>query len=168
MAASLGKNTGTLKGENRGSVPGQKAGSLLGKNPENTSDLPRLGRNDLLKAVQSIVLHFPIKKAAELQDNTTKAVEGQRAGGSAMELLAAANMCRSSAKARALFAPLFGFSGAYTDPDFMEGMERLAMSYLRQQLHGASEAPAMGVSSEDAGEDVDVLTGDLFEARGNA
>lgn len=173
MAASLGKNHGTLAGQTPGTFAGRGLGSLPGKNPCNSSAPPKLGRNDLIKAVQAVLLQFPVKKVAEDQDTTTKAVECQRNGDSAMSLLACANMCRSNARARALLAPLFGFSGHYTDPDFMEGMEKMALGMLRQQFaqmgfpaseFGGDDAHAMS-SSDVTGEDRDDLTGDLFEGR---
>jgi hypothetical protein len=166
MAASLGKNHGTVSGLSRGSVSGQGPGSLPGKKPGNSSG--PLGRHDLIRRTQAILLQFPLKEAAELQDATTKAVESQRNGDSAMSLLAVAKMCQGSAKARALFAPLFGFTGAHTDPDFMQGMEMLAHSYMRQQLEkfGAPK-PSAAIHGDDnssdcAGGDQDDLTGDLF------
>lgn len=169
MRSSLGKNIGTVSASNHGSFAARAPGSSSGVYPKNTSGLGPLGRNDLIRVVQAIVLQFPIKEAAEHQDATTKAVESQRNGDSAMSLLAAANMCRSNVRARALFAPLFGFTGCYTDPDFMEGMEKLALGYLRQQQTEFTSPPA-SPSPRDAsvtGEDDD-LTGDLFAAMGNA
>lgn len=164
MTTSLGKNHGTPSGLSRGSVAGRGAGSLPGKNPGNSS--APLGRNELIRQTQAILLQFPIKEAAHLQDATTKAVESQRNGDSAISLLAVAKMCQGSAKARALFAPLFGFTGAHTDPDFMQGMELLAHSYMRQQLATfgfpvESEAPA-ATQGADESDDQDDLTGDLF------
>ena len=155
MTFAEGKNTGTLAYIGRGTVPGRRAGSLPGTNPKNTSGdiLPSLGRNELIREVQAIVLHFPIKQVAEEQDCTTKAVESQRSGDSAMSLLAAANMSRSNPRARAMFARLFGFTGHYTDPDFMEGMEKVFHAYLRQQHQVAEEGPA---------EACDEAMGDLF------
>lgn len=176
MTASLGKNSGTCIAQSRGTFSGHEPGSLPRKNTKNTSG--KIGRHDLIREVQAILLQFPIKEAAELQDTTTRAVESQRNGDSAISLLAAANMCRSNPRARAMFGKLFGFSGAHTDPDFMEGMEKLAQGYLRQQAAmfgialpecSADEAQTVGDSSlTGAGEDKDVLTGDLFEAMGNA
>jgi hypothetical protein len=98
-----------------------------------------LGRHDLIRETQQIMLQFSIKEGAALQDTTERAVESQRNGESAISLLAVANMCQGSAKARALFAPLFGFSGAYTDPDFMQFQERMMVEYLRQQLPEPAE-----------------------------
>jgi hypothetical protein len=165
MTTSLGKNQGTIAGFHRGTVSGHRRGSLSGKNPGNSSNSAELGRNDLIRQTQSILLHFPIKEAAELQDATTKAVESQRNGDSAMSLLAAAKMCRNSAKARALFAPLFGFTGAHTDPDFMQGMEMLAHSYLRQQLAtfaGEPSPEALAMGDSEGGDAQDHVTPDLF------
>ena len=141
MAASLGKNPGSYAGLNAGNVPGGSPGSLPGKNPGNTSRLPQLGRNDLIREVQSIILQFPLKQVAEEQDATTKAVESQRSGDSAMSLLAAANFARSNVRARAMFMRLFGCSGRVTDPDFMEGVEKIAEFYWREQQR-AEDGPA--------------------------
>jgi hypothetical protein len=175
MASSLGKNHGTFAVPKAGSVPGRGAGSLPGIDRKNSSRLPRLGRNELIRETQSIVLQFPIKDMAEMQDATTKAVESQRNGDSAMSLLAAANCSRSNVRARAMFARLFGFTGHHTDPDFMEGLEKMALGYMRQQMAAMGMAPetcaddACAVNnSEIASEDSDALTGDLFEFAGRA
>lgn len=165
MASSLGKNAGSVGGKIGRTYRGLNAGNLLGTHPQNSSGLAKLSANDVTDAVQAIVLHFPIKEAARLQDNTTKAVERQRAGDNSMSLEAAANMCRGSARARALFAPLFGFTGDCTDPDFMEAQELLAKSYLRRQveLYGGAHEVLAADNSEDEGEAFDRLTPDLFE-----
>lgn len=175
MASSLGKNHGTFAARKAGTVSGQSAGSLPGINQKNSSGLPKLGRNELIRVTQGIVLQFPIKEMAELQDSTTKAVESQRNGDSAMSLLAAANCSRGNARARAMFARLFGFTGHHTDPDFMEGLEKMALGYMRQQMAAMGMAPEMDANdecavtnSENASEDSDALTGDLFEFAGRA
>lgn len=171
MPFAEGKNAGTSIGGNRGSYAGLNAGRDTGKAPGNSSALGQLGRNELIRETQAIVLQFPTKQVAYQQDSTAKAVESQRNGDSAMSLLAAVNMSRTNPRARAMFARLFGFSGQHTDPDFMQAMELMAASYMRQQaemLGGASDAQAMSNTEEEAGEVGDCLTGDLFAAAGEA
>lgn len=95
--------------------------------------MPAIGRQDLIRATQRIVLRFPIKAVAEQQDSTERAVESQRNGESAMSLQAAVNMARSNPRARAEFAKLFGIPSYFNDPDFMEAWERFGEFFLRQQ-----------------------------------
>ena len=178
MSFAAGKTGGTLSHQTDGTSPKREHGSLPGNNAKPTSTLPPLNTNQLKRETQRIVIQFPTKAVAEQQGGTERAVEDQRNGESCMSLRAAVNMCRANPRARAQFARLLGFSGAHTDPDFMEGMEKLAQGYLRQQAamfgiavpeSSADEARDVGNSSLDcAGEEVDCLTGDLFEAMGNA
>ena len=142
MAASLGKNAGSLALPQAGTPPGQARGSVLGFNTRNTSALPKLRKREVLEASQAIVLQFPIKEAADLQDATTKAVESQRNGDSAMSLQAAINLARGSTKARAQFAKLFGFPEHYGDPDFLAAWEGFAAYYERKKRE-AEEGPAV-------------------------
>lgn len=142
MAASLGKNTGTVVGIKPGTFAATGPGSLSGKNPGNSSVLPPLGRHDLIRETQSMVLHFPIKLVAEQQDSTTKAVESQRNGDSAMSLLAAVNMARANPRARAMLAKLIGVPGHAGDPDFMEAWDRFLAFAVRQHQQ-AEDGPAV-------------------------
>lgn len=134
MNLQLGKIAGSVLHSNGGSFPRRSRGSVLRENPHQDVALPRLGRKELIRETQKILLQFSIKEAADDQDTTERAVEAQRNGESSISLQAAANMCRSNARARALFAPLFGFTGHYADPDFMEGLEKVMRGYLNQQL----------------------------------
>lgn len=139
----FGKNDRSVVAHKAGSYSGLNGGSDLGKKPNLASDapLPRLGRQQLIRETQGIVLHFPIKKVAEWQDTTEKAVESQRNGESAMSLLAAANLSRSNPRARAMFAKLFGITGRMADPDFMEGWARFMAWHEREQQR-AENGPA--------------------------
>jgi hypothetical protein len=158
MTNPLGKTSGTVLGFNGATFPRRERGSVVRENPHHATEA-RLGRKQLIRETQKIMLQFPIKEAAELQDTTERAVESQRNGESAVSLLAVANMCQASAKARALFAPLFGFTGHYTDPDFMEGLEKVMAGYLRQQM--GQQPPAVAEPEQDLPE----LTPDLFAGR---
>lgn len=120
--------------------------------PGNSSALPKLRKNQVKDASQSIVLMFPIKEAAAHQDATTAAVESQRNGDSAMSLHAAVNLSRGSVKARAEFAKLFGFPEHYSDPDFLAAWEGFVAFYERKKRE-AEEGPA--VTCDEA-------MGDLF------
>jgi len=146
----LGRIHGNVLAPHGGSFPRRARGSVLRESPNH--DARRIGRKELIRETQKVLLNFSVKEASHLQDTTERAVEQQRNGESAVSLLAVANMCQSSPKARALFAPLFGFSGAYTDPDFMEWQEKMMLEYLRQQT------PA-----EDEGEPELEETHDMFE-----
>lgn len=86
------------------------------------------------RETQLIVLQIPIKACAEAQQSTERAVESQRQGESAMSLRAAANLSRANSRARAGFARMFGFTGPCTDPDFMEGVDKIAEYYWRKQV----------------------------------
>lgn len=132
MNYPVGKISGNVLGSPSRSFPRRARGTVLRDQPKRDAEL--LGRRELIDETQRILLRFSIKESAELQDTTERAVEMQRNGDSAISLLAAANMCRGSAKARALFAPLFGFTGHYTDPDFMEGLEKVMLGYLNQHI----------------------------------
>lgn len=126
------------------SVVSPRAGSLVVSNPQNTSvpaELPPLTSRQAIRESQFIMLHFPIKKAAELQQATTRAVEAQRNGESAMSFRAAVNMARANPRARAMIGRLLGFTGQYADPDFMEGLEQVVGYMLRQQQQ-ADDGPA--------------------------
>lgn len=128
-----GKTSGSLARLRHGGFPVADYG--------NTSVLPPLTTSQLVRETQDIVLRFPIKEMAEDQGATTRAVESQRNGESAMSLRAAVNMCRSNARARAMFARMIGIPGQCSDPDFMEGLEKVVDYYRRQQLQD-SPAPA--------------------------
>lgn len=154
MSNPLGKSTGNYLGLNGGTFPRRERGSVVRENPHRTATR-RIGRKELIGETQKILLNFSIKEAAELQDATERAVESQRNGESSISLQAAANMCLSSAKARALFAPLFGFTGHYADPDFMEGLEKVMAGYLRQEM----------ARQEEPEPDHPELTPDLFAGR---
>lgn len=146
---AVGKNTGS-------SGAGKRRSPAEVGTQNNSSILPRLRRQELIRKTQAIVLPFSIKETAIEQDTTNKAVEQQRAGESAMSLLAAVNMSRSNPRARAMFAELFGFTGAVTDPDFMEFMSKGADWFARQNLHAEEiEEAAEGHA-------------DLFETEGEA
>lgn len=67
-----------------------------------------------------------------MQGATTRAVEAQRNGDSTMSLRAAVNACRANPRARAMFARLIGIPGQCSDPDFMEGLEKVVDYFLRQ------------------------------------
>jgi len=115
-----------------GNVLALGAGSLTAKNGKSAS-LEPLDSNQVAKACQLIVLEIPMKACAEQQGSTIRAVQSQRQGGSAMTLRGAANLSRRNARAKAHFARLFGFTGPCTDPDFMEGIEKVADYYWRKQ-----------------------------------
>lgn len=138
MNIQLGKVHGSILSQSGGSFPRRARGSVLRENPNHGAR--RLGRQELIRETQKVLLNFSVKEASHLQDTTERAVEQQRNGESAASLLAVANMCLGSAKARALFAPIFGFSGAYTDPDFMEWQEKMMLEYLRQQMPAEEES----------------------------
>lgn len=127
----LGKTVESVLHHGTESFPRRERGSLVRDQPNHGTK--QLGRKDLIKETQRIMLRFSIKEASHLQDTTDRAVEQQRNGESAISLLAVANMCQGSPKARALFAPLFGFTGSYTDPEFMEWQEKMMLEYLRQR-----------------------------------
>lgn len=154
-----------------------RAERVVGRNAKNScaDRLEPLGRNDLIRSWQAIILPFSLKRAAEEQDTTRQAVENQRNGDSAASLLAAINMARANPRVRAQLGALMGFRGCYTDPDFMEGMEKLAQGYVRQQFSSLTFVPdasphdvdAIATSLNSAG-GIDDLTGDLFGAAGSA
>lgn len=137
MNVQLGKFSESIVHHGAETFPRRARASVLRDNPNSAPK--QLTRHGLIRETQKILLNFSIKEASHLQDTTERAVEQQRNGESAVSLRAVANMCQGSAKARALFAPLFGFSGAYTDPDFMQFQERMMVEYLRQQLPEAAE-----------------------------
>ena len=154
MNIPLGKIVGTHLRHGGETFARRGRGSDVRGNP-NHDALPKLRRHSLIKETQRIMLNFPIKEASLMQDTTERAVESQRNGESAISLLAVTNMCRepgpNGAKARALFAPLFGFGSHYSDPDFMEGLDRVMQGYLRQQFEAE-------VDIEDSAEE----THDMF------
>lgn len=132
MNIQLGKNAESVLHHGVGSFPRRERGTVLRDQPNYGAK--QLGRKELIRETQRIMLRFSIKEASHLQDTTERAVEQQRNGESAISLLAVANMCQGSPKARALFAPLFGFTGRYTDPEFMEWQEKMMQEYLHQQI----------------------------------
>ena len=140
MNYPLGKISGSPLPGNGVSFARRPRGSVIRENPHQGAQ--RLGRKELINSNQKILLNFSIKEAADLQDATERAVESQRNGDSSISLQAVANMCLGSAKARALFAPLFGFTGHYADPEFMEGLEKVMQGYLQQQMAPHSPAEA--------------------------
>lgn len=167
----MGKNNGTFSGLNRGTFPAQNSGNLPVGNAKNSSVLAPLDRNELIDEWKAIILPLPIKRAAEEQVATTRAVESQRNGDSAASLLAAINQARANPRVRAQLGRLMGFTGCYTDPDFMEGMELIGQSYMREQfmrvavaqeVYSTPDEPAADDDSTDANDDRDDLTGDLF------
>ena len=137
MNFPLGKIGGSPTRGGSESFPRRPRGGVLRDIPNQTGK--HFGRHELIRETQKILLNFSIKEASHLQDTTERAVESQRNGESSVGLLAVANMCQASARARALFAPLFGFSGYYADPEFMEWQERMMTEYLRQQMPQPSE-----------------------------
>lgn len=154
MGASLGKIQSNVPVGTTGTFPASSDRSLLGKNANNSSDatLPVMGRNDLIRAWQGIILQFPLKQAAEEQDATRQAVEMQRNGDSAVSFLGAVNQARANPRVRAEIARLIGIPGHYGDPDFMEAWDRFMEFYARKQQQHV-EGPA--VACDDA-------MGDLF------
>ena len=137
MNLQLGKIHETVLRHGGETFPRRSRGSVLRDNPNQGAK--HFGRNELIRETQKIMLNFSVTEASYLQNTTERAVEQQRNGESAISLLAVRNMCTGSAKARALFAPLFGFSGAYTDPEFMQFQERMMVEYLRQQMPEPAE-----------------------------
>lgn len=135
----LGKTVESVLHHGAESFPRRDRGSLVRDQPNYGTK--QLGRKELIRETQRIMLRFSIKEASHLQDTTERAVEQQRNGESAISLLAVANMCQGSAKARALFAPLLGFTGRYTDPEFMEWQEKMMQEYLRQQITAHDDEP---------------------------
>ncbi len=138
MNLQLGKTNASFLHDQHTSFARRERRSVVREIPHQAE---KLGRKKLIRETQKILLNFSIKEASHLQDTTDRAVEQQRNGESSISLLAVANMCQASAKARALFAPLFGFTGAYTDPEFMQFQERMMVEYLRQQLPEPQEEP---------------------------
>jgi hypothetical protein len=160
MSFAVGKNSGIPSAQRHGSAAGHAAGNLTGKNSQNSSEpLPPLTSRQALKESQAIVLQFPIKVAAELQQATTRAVESQRDGESAMSFRAAVNMARANPRARALIGRLLGFTGQYSDPDFMEGLEQV-VGYMLRQKQQAEDGP--GAACDEANLDL------FGPVRGNA
>lgn len=137
MNIQLGKISESVVQQGTESFPRRPRASVLRDNPNSAPK--QLTRHGLIRETQKILLQFSIKEASHLQDTTERAVEQQRNGESAVSLRAVANMCQGSPKARALFAPLFGFTGRYTDPEFMEWQEKMMQEYLRQHMPEPAE-----------------------------
>ena len=167
-----GHNARSSASEQRGTFTGNVQpllpGSVLREKPRKTSEatLPQIGRQDLIREVQGIVLQFSTKEMAQYQDSTERAVESQRNGESAMSLLAAANASRTNPRVRAMFARLFGITGPMADADFAEGYDRMMDFFIRQQANLVRPQPR---SREDwetsegmAGEACDGAMVDMF------
>jgi hypothetical protein len=161
MSASLGKNLNSLRAESGKTVPAGGARRVVGENANNSSSqpLPALGRNDLIREWQGIVLQFPLKQAAEEQDATRQAVEKQRNGDSAASLLAAVNQARANPRVRAAVARLIGMPSQWGNPDFMQALDHF-MAYYASQQQQAEDGPAAACDEANL---------DLFgPVRGNA
>lgn len=127
-----GESNDITGGKTAGRVPASGRGSLPVKNPQPAAKLPPLSTAELIRETQAIVLHFPIKEMADQQGAATRTVESQRNGESAISFRGAVNMCRANPRARAMVARLIGIPGQCSDPDFMEGLEKIVEYYIGQ------------------------------------
>lgn len=132
------------------------------QNANNISSLPPLRRSEFIREVQELATEVPLGQAMDEQNAVARTIENQRAGESGIQSLALLNWGRANPRVRARIARLIGLSGAVTDPDFMEGAEKLADYFARQALGiPEHEDPSSCHSAGD--EDQDLATGDLFE-----
>ena len=155
MTASLAKNPGNVVARMGGTQGSHHGGSFLpekGKMSSSDVVLPPMGRHELIRSWQTVILKFPIKQSAEEQDVTTKAIQGQRNGDNAPEFLSVVNQARTNAAVRAEVARLIGVPGHYSDPAFMEAWDGF-MSFWARKQQQAEDGPAAAC---------DEAMGDLF------
>jgi hypothetical protein len=154
MTASLVKNSGSVVAPQSGTHGSQQGGSLLPAKGKISSaePLPPIGRNELIREWQGVVLQFPIKQASFEQDVTTKAIQGQRNGDNAPEFLSVVNQARKNATVRAEVARMIGIPGHFSDPAFMEAWDGFMAFWARKQQI-AEDGPAAAC---------DEAMGDLF------
>lgn len=127
------------------SVPEQARGTFVGQGlrkssvekAKDSSELPPITNNELIRETQLIVLEFGTERAAEEQGSTPRAIESQKNGESAIQTVRLINWARRNARVRAHVARLIGLTGPMTDPDFMEGMSQVADFFTRQQAVAA-------------------------------
>lgn len=154
MQSSLGKIRRSVVDGNGRTVLAPEATRVVGTDANSSSGQPLkpLGRNDLIREWQCVVLQMPLKQAAEEQDATRQAVEKQRNGDSAASLLAAVNQGRANPVVRAALARLIGLPSQWGNPDFMQALDHFMAFYAAQQQK-AEDGPA---------EASDEAMGDLF------
>lgn len=128
------------------SVPEQARGTFVGpglrkssvEKAKDSSELPPITNNELIRETQLIVLEFGTERAAEEQGSTPRAIESQKNGESAIQTVRLINWARKNARVRAHVARLIGLTGAVTDPEFMEGAEMVADFVMRQRQAAAA------------------------------
>lgn len=154
----LGKNPGILLGAQHPSLPGFDARKSASQNTKNSSALPGLTKQEVMRECQVIALSMPMKVAAEKADVTPRAIENVRNGESAFSLHSFLNLCRQDPRTRALAMRLMGCQGE-TDPEFVEGITLLYNQLQRRQQSAALEdSPSVNCPGGDG-----ATTGDFFE-----
>lgn len=115
--------------------PVQKSSSLLA----NQTSLPPLTTAELNRETQCIVLQFHTEQASDEQGAGIRAIELQKNGESGISTKGLINWARRNARVRAEVARLIGLTGRVTDPDFMEGMAKVAASIIREEAVAADD-----------------------------
>jgi hypothetical protein len=121
----------SLGGSPRGTFPVPSAPKSSSQKTKNSSALPPLNTDQLIRETQSIILQFPTQQVAEEQGASPRAIENQRNGESSISLRNAINWCRANPRVRAEFMRLMGCDGE-TDPDFVQGISLLMNAMARQ------------------------------------
>ena len=118
----------------------------------NSSSLGPLRNDQLRNETQCIVLKYRTDATAFEQGTTSRAVEKQKNGESALSLLAVVNWCRANPRVRAEFMRLMGCSDGETDPDFHQALHLLINKFTREQT--SDEAVEVGEKPECAALDL--------------